>query len=237
MAGPLSHDQARDVGRLLAVIRTGIGVTTLLAPSLARLWVGAPGATAGGRTLSRSLAVREIVLGWGTLIAGSDPARLRVWLAAGAFGDCIDAVGHGWYYRPAEIVPPVGHGELERSCGGRSAGGAVAIRPGRGPGCELKDRPRRRLSGPGTGARERRRCDERRQRRRGTSIRPRRPFSLPGRLPGGQDFLPQCFQSGVVNAGESRERLNGVPQDLERHPGANGECCLLQPLSCIGPRA
>ncbi len=93
MAGPLSHDQASDVGRLLAVIRTGIGVTTLLAPSLARLWVGAPGASAGGRTLSRSLAVREIVLGWGTLVASSDPARLRVWLAAGAFGDCIDALG------------------------------------------------------------------------------------------------------------------------------------------------
>jgi hypothetical protein len=93
MAGPLSHEQARDVGRLLAVIRTGIGVTTLIAPSLASLWVGAPGATAGGRTLSRSLAVREIVLGWGTLIAGSDPARLRGWLAAGAFGDCIDALG------------------------------------------------------------------------------------------------------------------------------------------------
>jgi hypothetical protein len=93
MAGPLSHDQARNVGRLLAVIRTGIGVTTLLAPSLARLWVGTPGATAGGRTLSRSLAAREVALGWGTLIAGSDPARLRVWLAAGAFGDCIDALG------------------------------------------------------------------------------------------------------------------------------------------------
>jgi hypothetical protein len=89
----MSEDQARDVALLLAIIRTGIGVTTLLAPSLARLWVGAPGASAGGRTLSRSLAVREIVLGWGTLLAASDPERLRVWLAAGAFGDCVDALG------------------------------------------------------------------------------------------------------------------------------------------------
>jgi len=93
MAGPLSQDQARDVARLLAVIRTGIGVTTLLAPSLAKLWVGASGATVGGRTLSRSLAVREIVLGWGTLVASSDPTRLRWWLGAGAFGDCVDALG------------------------------------------------------------------------------------------------------------------------------------------------
>ena len=89
----MSEEQARNVGLLLAIIRTGIGVTTLVAPSLARLWVGSPGASAGGKTLSRSLAVREIVLGWGTLLASSDPERLRLWLAAGAFGDCVDAVG------------------------------------------------------------------------------------------------------------------------------------------------
>jgi hypothetical protein len=89
----MSEDRARDVGLALATIRTAIGVVTLLAPSLARLWVGAPGRTAGGKTLSRALAVREIVLGAGTLMATSDRGRLRMWLAAGAFADGVDALG------------------------------------------------------------------------------------------------------------------------------------------------
>ena len=92
VAGPISKN-ARDVGLLLAIIRTAIGAITLLAPSLARLWVGAPGRTAGGKILSRSLAVREIVLGGGALLATSDRERLRMWLAAGAVGDCVDALG------------------------------------------------------------------------------------------------------------------------------------------------
>ena len=79
----MNENQARQVGLLLAMIRTAIGLTTLVAPSLARLWVGAPGATPGGRALSRSLAVREIVLGCGRLFSGSNSVRLRTWLAAG----------------------------------------------------------------------------------------------------------------------------------------------------------
>ena len=64
----------------------------LAAPSLAKLWVGAPGASPGGRALSRSLAAREIVLGCGTLFASGDPGRLRAWLAAGACCDGVDAL-------------------------------------------------------------------------------------------------------------------------------------------------
>jgi hypothetical protein len=89
----MNEDQARQVGLLLAMIRTAIGLTTLVAPSLARLWVGAPGATPGGRALSRSLAAREIVLGCGALFSGSNSVRLRTWLAAGALCDCVDSVG------------------------------------------------------------------------------------------------------------------------------------------------
>ena len=65
---PWQDQSARTRARrraFLAIIRTAIGAITLLAPSLARLWVGAPGRTAGGKILSRSLAVREIVLGGG----------------------------------------------------------------------------------------------------------------------------------------------------------------------------
>ncbi len=89
----MSEDRARDVGLLLGVIRTGIGLTTLVAPSLARLWVGAPGASPGGRALSRSLAAREIVLGCGVLFSISNSERLRTWLAAAALCDGVDCVG------------------------------------------------------------------------------------------------------------------------------------------------
>jgi hypothetical protein len=93
MTGAMTQDRARKVGLLLATIRTAIGVTTLVAPSLARLWVGAAGASPGGKALSRSLAVREIVLGYGAIMAGSDPGRLRTWLSAAALCDTVDALG------------------------------------------------------------------------------------------------------------------------------------------------
>jgi hypothetical protein len=93
VTGPMTEDRARDVGLLLAAIRTAIGVIALLAPSLARVWVGPPGASPGGKTLSRSLAAREVVLGGGALMAGSDPDRLRTWLSAAALCDAVDALG------------------------------------------------------------------------------------------------------------------------------------------------
>jgi hypothetical protein len=92
MARLMSEYRARDIAVLLASLRTAIGVTLLTAPSLAKLWVGAPGRSAGGRALSRSLAAREIVVGCGTLFAISNPNRLRQWLAAGACCDGVDAL-------------------------------------------------------------------------------------------------------------------------------------------------
>jgi hypothetical protein len=88
----MSEPRARDIAVLLGSLRTAIGVTLLAAPSLAKLWVGSSGRGAGGRALSRSLAAREIVIGCGALLAISNPARLRGWLAAGAFCDGVDAL-------------------------------------------------------------------------------------------------------------------------------------------------
>jgi hypothetical protein len=79
-------------GLLIASVRILIGLVLLVVPSLARIWVGEPAARPGGRALSRSLSAREIALGGGVLLARSDPARLRSWLALGAFGDLVDAV-------------------------------------------------------------------------------------------------------------------------------------------------
>ncbi len=89
--------------------------------------MGAPGRTAGGKALSRSLAAREIVLGAGTLMATTDPGRLRMWLAAGAFGDCVDALSTAVFVWTAEMATRAGHTQLGRGRRRRWGGGGVPV--------------------------------------------------------------------------------------------------------------
>ncbi len=128
----MSEYRARDVAVLLASVRTAIGLTFLVAPSLAKLWVGASGRSPGGRALSRSLAAREVVLGCGTLLAISDPSRLRGWLAAGAFCDGVDALTSACTAELPCFSRGTCHAEFRRGGHCRRSGGAVAagLRPG-----------------------------------------------------------------------------------------------------------
>ena len=132
VAGLMSEYRARDIAVLLASLRTAIGLTFLAAPSLATLWVGGPGRSAGGRALSRSLAAREIVIGCGTLLAVSDPARLRGWLAAGAFCDGVDTLTSAF----TPELPCFSRVLVTLSSGAAAAAGTAAALslPASGPG-------------------------------------------------------------------------------------------------------
>ena len=55
-----------------------------------------------------------------------------------------------------------------------------------------------------------------------------------GRLTGGCDLAVECFQRGDVDLGEGREGLDDIAQHRERHAGADGQGCLLQPLAGLG---
>jgi hypothetical protein len=70
-----------------------VGATLLLAPSLARLWIGAPGATAGGRLLVRALGARDLALAVGLLLAVRSGGPARGWAAGGVVADGADLVG------------------------------------------------------------------------------------------------------------------------------------------------
>lgn len=91
MPAPLSNDHADSLAKSIAGVRAAVGVTCLFAPSLARVWVGPEGGRAPGRVLSRSLAARDIALGYGTV--RSRGAVLRKWALLSALSDAADAVG------------------------------------------------------------------------------------------------------------------------------------------------
>ncbi len=81
------------MGVAIAGLRAGVGAVTLVAPSLARLWVGPGGASSPGKVLSRSLAGRDLSVGVATVLARDHPRRLAQWVAAAAFVDATDALG------------------------------------------------------------------------------------------------------------------------------------------------
>jgi hypothetical protein len=90
---PLTKQGGRAVAMAVAGVRLGVGAVTLVAPSLARVWVGPGAASTSSQVLSRSLAARDLSLGAGTLLARDHPRRLWPWVAAAAFCDATDALG------------------------------------------------------------------------------------------------------------------------------------------------
>jgi hypothetical protein len=75
----------------IAGFRATVGTACLLAPGLAKLWVGRSSITPGAKILSRSLAARDVALGLGTGIA--EPISLPKWVALSAVCDAVDALG------------------------------------------------------------------------------------------------------------------------------------------------
>jgi len=86
--------EERDLARLLAWGRIGIGAAGALMPStLARLWTGRQQASFPTNMITRGLAVRDIALGAGILNSLDGDGRVRPWLMASAAADASDAAG------------------------------------------------------------------------------------------------------------------------------------------------
>jgi hypothetical protein len=102
----------RGVPRLLALGRTAIGVSLLARPELLVRGLGGDSGTAR-RTgwLARMFAVREVALGVGTLVAlrpgTADRPAARVWLAASAVTDAVDAGAMVAAVRARQVSVPV----------------------------------------------------------------------------------------------------------------------------------
>jgi hypothetical protein len=81
------------MGLALGAVRLGVGVGFLAAPVASTRVLGLDSATAKRITfLARMAAVRDLVLGAGTVASARQPNALRTWVAAGAAADLGDAI-------------------------------------------------------------------------------------------------------------------------------------------------
>ena len=84
----------RDLARLLAWTRIGVGAATALMPStVVRLWAGEKQPSFPNNMLAKGFGVRELALGIGLLTALSNAGHAKPWLMATAAADAGDAVG------------------------------------------------------------------------------------------------------------------------------------------------
>ena len=84
---------ARDLALAQARARIAVGAAMLLAPGLARLWIGDAAASRGVKVLTRAFAARDLALGLGVAIAIDRGSPVRGWLEAGALADVGDLGG------------------------------------------------------------------------------------------------------------------------------------------------
>lgn len=97
---PLRQTHARRLALGLAGMRAALGVTALVAPTLAgRPWIGEDAARAGTRLFGRAMGGRDLALGLGALLAARGGLPVRNWVAAGALADLTDAATTVTSYR------------------------------------------------------------------------------------------------------------------------------------------
>ncbi len=85
---------ARTLARSIAVGRTVVGITAILAPTLvAGPWVGAAARTTAVRLFARTLGARDLALGIGALRAlDRDDEEARPIVALGGMADAVDSL-------------------------------------------------------------------------------------------------------------------------------------------------
>ena len=90
----VSTMDAQGATRAIAIGRIALGASFVLAPGAAlRAWPGNEGARGPVPSLlARSVGVRDIALGVGTLMAVQHDTPVRGWLEAAMLADVVDAV-------------------------------------------------------------------------------------------------------------------------------------------------
>lgn len=89
----LPPERAGQAAIGLCATRGLIGAACLVAPRLARAWVGPTASSGGGRMLVRSVGGRDLALGIGAVFAARHGSALRGWMEAGALADASDLLG------------------------------------------------------------------------------------------------------------------------------------------------
>ena len=82
--------EPRELARLYAFSRIGLGGLVLLIPGLAGGWVGSDARRPGTRVLARGFAARDVALGVGLWRALERDAPVRGWLEGSALADAAD---------------------------------------------------------------------------------------------------------------------------------------------------
>lgn len=86
--------EERDLARLLAWGRIGIGAASALMPStVARVWTGRAQPSFPTNMLAKGMGARDVALGAGLLVALEGNGSVKPWLMAGAAADAADAAG------------------------------------------------------------------------------------------------------------------------------------------------
>lgn len=92
-------DRTRSIGMAMALTRGAAGVALIAAPRRSvRSWTGLAADTASGRLLARTLGVRDLAIGVGTLTALDSPHDTARMLRLGAASDLGDAAA-SWALR------------------------------------------------------------------------------------------------------------------------------------------
>lgn len=87
-----SELDSRDIARLLSAARVAIGVAAWVAPrKFSRAWTGQEVSGPAGTMAMRGLAIRDVALGMGTLMALEGDGPARRWVEASALADASDA--------------------------------------------------------------------------------------------------------------------------------------------------
>jgi hypothetical protein len=90
---PLSRIQARQLGRLVAMGRVGLGVLAVTVPQVPlRPWVGDRKDDPTARLLARALGGRDLALGLGAVLAMRSDGPARGWIEGGGLADAGDAL-------------------------------------------------------------------------------------------------------------------------------------------------
>ena len=77
---------------MTAVGRVAVGASLVIAPSLlGKMWVGEDGASTGTKLAFRTMGIRDLALGAGTLHALATGEPARSWVLLTAISDAVDA--------------------------------------------------------------------------------------------------------------------------------------------------
>lgn len=90
----------RQLVRMLSVGRVVVGASLTLAPGLVgKMWVGEGGDTVSTKLAFRTMGIRDLALGAGTLHALATGEPARSWVLLSAVADAVDATATAMAFR------------------------------------------------------------------------------------------------------------------------------------------